>query len=154
MGWPEEYLNEKTIFRKSSQYPICYHKYNSLQIRTFGLFFKDLVGVASKMEENKITVYHASGRNMIDSYIDLTEKIKSEIVPYFVFGIQCGIILEALGNNLYILKDKLHDILGDIPFLIVFTSGEHIYIPNEIRRHVNLSYNLVMMGDTVERFLS
>ena len=154
MRWPEDYLNEKTIFRKSYQYPICYFKYNSLQIRTFGLFFKDFVGVANDIEEQKLTIYQASGRNMIESYIGLTKKLKSLIHPRFVFGIQCGIILEALGNNIYILKDKINKILGEVPYLIVFTAGEHIYIPNKTRRHVNLSFNLAFFGEKNEEILS
>jgi len=146
MGWPEDYLNERTIFRKSYQYPICYTKHDSLQIRTFGLFFNDYVGVANDLEENELIVHNASGNNLIGSYIELTKKMKDSIDPYFIFGIHCGIILEALGNHIYIVKDELNKIFEDVPFLVVYTAGEHIYIPNKIRRHVNLSYNLAFMG--------
>lgn len=152
IGWPEEYLNEKTIFKKSFQYPFCfYDEQGTLNVKTFGLFFGDYVGVASDLRSKDLFISTGSGLSLVNSVDECWHNLQQPTNLDFVFGVECGIHFEALGRHINTVRNKLNKYLKDgAPYLIINTAGENIYHPvKKIKRHVNLSFNLAVIKSDV-----
>ena len=143
MKWYEDYLDDRTIHRKTFQYPVGYQKNNHLCVRTPGIFFGGILGISNTVESDYFEVYTNSGRSLVNASSDALskfEKIRERVC--LGIGVDCGVRLEALGNHIYAVQKELLRFFGDTPFLVPFVAGEHTHISNEVTAYNNMSFNM------------
>ena len=138
MGWPKDYFNEN-IYRKVFFYPITQIKDGQELPCVAGLFLGNNIYTTYQIESDEISIKSYSGNKVIESVEN--DMRKHDLNPLkFLFVVECGIRLEAMGRRVFKVKDKIEEFTLGKPFLLVYPAGEGTYI-NKVLRYGNETYN-------------
>jgi len=124
INWSEDMLDER-LHRKTFFFPLGFeYPDNTLSPSAIGAILGEGFSFSYRTTSDELFVLTATGNsivNAIDRCID-----KDSI---FTFGVSCCANLVTLGDNIYLLQERIKKYLDS--FLIVFTLGEGVYIPYE-----------------------
>ena len=117
MKWPKYFLDER-IHRKTLFTPLGYIKKNRLFPIVIGAFWGHSILCARNIESDEVSLFFASGKSLIDAIDENTKKFKDKD-NLLAFIVSCIARLETLGCNVFIVREKLLDFFGDVPFLLM-----------------------------------
>lgn len=140
MKWPKAYFDEN-IYRKVFFYPLV-HVRDGVSIPSVaGLFLGQNIYSTYQIESDKLKVMSYSGKKLAEAINSDTKKAYKEN-PKFVFVIECGIRLEAMGRKIFSIRESILRNLGPVPFLLVYAAGEGAYSKHKLQ-YGNETYNRV-----------
>jgi len=143
LEWPEDFLNEKTMFFRMLYYPISVKRGNRQIPVVMPFILKDSIVTPCVVEKGKVSILTVSGINLLDALQKNIEYFDGTI-PEFGFFSTCGTILQTLGNKINLIRMKLLEYFKDKPFIMVFCAGEGTYSPTQGINYANMSYNTVI----------
>jgi hypothetical protein len=116
----DEKLHEKTFY-----FPLGYeYPDNTISPTAIGAILGDGFSFSFKADSNELYVLTATGKSILEGIESCFNK-----KAILNFGISCCANLVTLGDNIYTLHERLKNVLEN--FLVVFTLGEGVYIPQE-----------------------
>jgi hypothetical protein len=122
--WSEGMLDER-LHRKTFFFPLgCEYQDNTLAPAAIGAILGGGFSFSFKVNSDVLFVLTASGKSIIDGIESCIDKNAT-----VTFGISCCANFVTLGDDIYILQEKIKKYLNN--FLVVFTLGEGVYVPSE-----------------------
>ena len=106
----------------------------------------DAILVPCTVDEKKVSILTISGNDMIHA-IENNIISYEHVKPKFGLFSTCMTILETLGDNAYIIQDKLLEYFKDKPFLMFFSAGEGTHSPDKNITYANMSFNSTVFWD-------
>jgi len=120
----EDMFNEK-LHRKTFFFPLGFeYNDNTLSPVAIGAVLGGGFSFSFKTESNDLYVLSATGESIVNA---MNECIDTDAV--MAFGISCCANLVTLGDNIFLVQEKIKKHHQD--FLILFTMGEGVYLPSE-----------------------
>lgn len=141
IGWAEDYLDER-IHRKTLFVPLGYEKEGKLAAAVMAFFYGDDIVCTRDIPLGEVSVYHTSGRELVESVEENLEKFKDREHCLSLI-VSCTARLETLGAHVYDIWGKLKEFYGDTPFLHIFAGGEQAWAPDFGGGHHSESFNVV-----------
>ncbi|QQR92500.1 MAG: hypothetical protein IPJ89_05130 [Candidatus Iainarchaeum archaeon] len=140
MNWPKSYFDEN-IYRKVFFYPLV-HELNGQKISSVaGLFLGQNLYSTYQIESDKLSIMSYSGKKLYDTVSNDMQQIDVNQLD-FLFLVECGIRLEAMGRKIFAIREKIVNRLAGKPFLLVYPAGEGVY-SKKILKYGNETYNRV-----------
>jgi len=122
--WSESMLDER-LHRKTFFFPLgCEYPDKTLAPAAIGAILGGGFSFSFKVSSDDLFVLTASGKSIIQGIEKCIDKN-----ALLTFGISCCANLVTLGDDIYLLQEKIKKDLKN--FLVVFTLGEGVYIPSE-----------------------
>ena len=124
IGWPEGMFDEN-LHRRTLYYPLGAIDENGEYLRLVALVIGSNLVFSNRVKPIDLEIYTASGQGLIaaiDHAILAIDHKKENIILSFV--VSCTARLEALGREIYMEYEKLHQTFGDTPFVVIYASGE------------------------------
>ena len=145
LGWPEEYLDEQ-LFKRTFFYPIGFKKEGKWFAEIIGIIAENSIVVLHKIEDKNMAILSASGENLM-------EAVKKSLSMLNVRKPSIGIIstcegrLEALGPQIFIVREELLKYFGEAPFIALYCGGEAIKKPNCEVEYNNVTFSPLVMSE-------
>jgi hypothetical protein len=131
----ESSIDPEALITNLIQLPIGYYKNDKEVLRPLGIVLGDSISSMCKIEKDDIFVGYLSPDKLVDSTYDVLPSEK----PVFSFMISSSIRQAILAYRIFEIQKKLKKYFEEVPFLLVYTVGEGIYIPNEDFYYLNNS---------------
>jgi hypothetical protein len=145
ISWPKENFDER-IHRRTLYYPIRFKEGNKEYLRLIGLIVGSNLIFSNEVKEKEFEIYTVSGKEMIQVIDKNISKIQEAPVD-FAFVVSCTARLEALRNKVSIEKEKMKEWLKEIPFFIIYASGEDFIDAENNWVRLNESFNILTIGE-------
>ncbi|MEF8879310.1 MAG: FIST N-terminal domain-containing protein [Candidatus Thermoplasmatota archaeon] len=145
LGWPEGFLNEKTMEFIMPYYPISLNRNNKETPVVLPFILKDSIMIPCTIDKGTSYFFTMSGKNLIQAVERNLKNIKIS-KPKFGLSSACMTILDTLGNDSYIIKEKMQDYFGSNPYILFFVAGEGSSSPLRNLTYANMSFNTVVFG--------
>jgi hypothetical protein len=127
------------LFKKSFHYPLGYKKNGIWHSFVIGIIYGDNLIGGSQIENNELTLLSLSVGSIYQNIKNHLKEIKNKDLS-LLFGFACETFLETLGARIYHIHKEFEKI--NVPFLILFLSGENFYHPSYGSHHLYESLNL------------
>ena len=139
-GWPKEILDER-VHTKTIFYPLGILEDDGfINPCVIAAFIGDYLNIAFTATSNNLSLLTTSGRRLIDAVDETLSSAPMD--SSMIFSVSCGVRIEALGDEINITKEKIESRFNK-PFLVIYTSGEDVYIPQKGNpHHMQETFNL------------
>jgi len=144
MSWPYDFIDER-LYRKTFFTPFGFWKEDLLFPNVIGLILGKDINVGYKIEENELHLLSASGKSLINAVDENLQEFKDNENQLGII-IACAAQLEALGANIFTVREKLINFFDEVPFLLVYVGGEDTYSAKKGKRHINESFNVLTLS--------
>ena len=145
LDWPDNFLNEKTMHYRILYYPISLKRHGREVPIVMPAILKDYILTPCVIDKGEVKILTISGRDLIQA-IEENLHLSSFSQPDFGLFSTCSTILQTMGNEIYIIHEKLLDYFKEKPFLMFFCAGEGSYSPKTDYTYANMSYNNAIFG--------
>lgn len=146
VGISKDYLDGR-ILRTTFFYPLGFKSDDGyICPDTIGAIIKDSIAFNHSVANNEIELLTTSGKMLISAVDEAIKNLKIT-KPKVGFMISCLARLETLGVNIFKERDVLIDYFKNVPFLLIYASGENIKFPNKDAHHFNESFNIFVFSD-------
>ena len=109
------------------------------------MFFGDYIILPLRIENPKMTMLTASGKSLIGAVDEAMEGFSGK--PLMTIIVDCAVRQDALGDKIFIEKERLESYIGKTPYFLLFAAGECTYTPEQGCRHKNFSFNVGIIGE-------
>lgn len=116
-------------YRTSLYFPLTFDD-NKSYTSGIGGFFGDYVYLGHKIQGSKVRLLSITGDEIINMISNSFKDLETENFP-FVFMTSSAILVNALGGRAYMIKDKLDDYIGGIPYLMMCPMTEYAGTPTK-----------------------
>lgn len=121
-GIYEDIINEENIHRITVCLPIgCYHEDGTLHPYPIASFLGDYLLFGHNTVSDEIEFLRASGKSLMGAVDETINKLPAK--PKFMIVSSCAVRLETLGKEIYQVRTKIMDNIGD-NFLLLYGLGE------------------------------
>jgi len=144
MSWPYDFIDER-LYRKTFFTPFGFWKENLLFPNVIGLILGKDINVGYKIDGDELQLLSASGKSLIGAVDENLEEFKDKQNQLGII-IACAAQLEALGANIFTVREKLVNFFDEVPFLLVYVGGEDTYSTKKGKRHINESFNVLTLS--------
>jgi len=146
LNWPEGFLNDKTMTHTIIYYPISLHRHGREVPVVMPFILKDSIMVPCVIDSGGVSIMTVSGANLVQA---LEENLQSfySIQPEFGLCSICMTILDTLGYQTNIIRDKTLNYFKNKPFIMFFCAGEGTYSPIKKMTYANMSFNISVFGN-------
>lgn len=145
LGWPKEFLNDKTMAHTILYYPISLTKKGRSIPVIMPFMLKNSILMPCVLDKGPSSILTTSGRNLVDAMNENLEFF-SNIEPEFGVCASCMTILQTLGYKIDIVREELLEYFKEKPFLMFYCAGEGSYSPTENINYANMSFNTAVFG--------
>lgn len=131
LGITEDQFKNIDVFysRASNYFPITFEEDKNYTTGTAGFLGND-VALGYKARGKKARMLSITGKEIIDAIDLIFDDHASNKFP-FVFMSSSFIFLNTLGDNSYLLKEKLDCYLKEVPYLVIFPTAENAGTPDD-----------------------
>ncbi|MDG6219668.1 MAG: FIST N-terminal domain-containing protein [Candidatus Thermoplasmatota archaeon] len=145
LGWPEDFLSEKTMTNTILYYPISLRRKNREVPVVMPFILNDSIMCPCVIDHGESSILTLSGKDIIEA---ITKNLQTfnNIKPEFGFCSACVTILQTLGNNNYHIKEKLDEYFINKPYVLFFSAGEGTYTRSKDLIYANMSFNTAIFG--------
>lgn len=145
LDWPENFLNDKTMYKTILYYPISLKRHNREVPIVMPFILKNSIMIPCMIDKGASSILTMSGNNLVNA---MTENLNyfSRIKPEFGIGSFCITILETLGFNLNTIRNDMLHYFGDKPFIMFACAGEGTYSQTKKITYANMSFNTAVFG--------
>ncbi len=140
MDWPIGYLDER-MYRKTWHYPFCFTDKEGREVQeVLGLILGSSVLFSYMTESSKLQLASATGKTILNGVENSINNQKNK-KPNFGLVVSCALRLEALGNEIFRVKEELDKYFKSSPYLVIYAAGESSNT-SEGLTYGNLTFNL------------
>lgn len=141
---PVELLDDR-ILRITFFYPLGFRAPDGRACPdAIGCVLRDYLALNYSVESDEIEVFTASGETLIRAVHDAINSLSID-KPHLGFIVSCLARLEALGKNVFEVKDILENYFAGAPYLLLYTGGENTKFPGELPHHYNETFNILVV---------
>jgi len=126
-GWDFNTFQEFKWMYITAKNPFAYKKNNRVILRPPIMILGKYMGFLTDIESDNIFISNITAENMVNS-VEEVFKINN---PDFGFFTSCIARRDLLGVKVYHIQEKMKDYFNDKDFLLIYSSGEGIYKPDE-----------------------
>ena len=145
LNWPEEYFDEK-LFKRTFFYPLGYKKNGDWVPEIVGIILGNSINVLHRVENKEMCILSASGQNLMDAVGKSFSKNESDKTLMSIIS-TCDGRLEALGSEVYKVRDEIVKYLDDAPFIAIYCGGEGAKKPGEQIKYGNVTFNTFVLKE-------
>jgi hypothetical protein len=127
----EEQFGDLDLFyyKTSDYYPLGFDEIEGYSSGT-GAILGNNIMLGYKAKGKKGRLLTVSGKGIVKSVEELLGDAKEKNIP-FMLAFSSGIRLNILGNKCFLIKDILDKWVGDVPYLIAYTTNSNIGFPKK-----------------------
>jgi hypothetical protein len=141
LDWSLDLLNEKNFHRLNIFNPLgCIDEDNFIHPFVPGAFIGNNFITGCPIISEEVYVLDSSGIGLLSVVKEVFEKGENQ--NKINFFVSCASRLETLGSSTYTVRDSIQKFL-DGPFLLIYTTGEHFYVPNQKIKNLELTFNRI-----------
>jgi len=151
LDWPKDFLNDKTMTHTIIYYPISLKRHGREVPVVMPFILKDSIMTPCVIDDGEVSILTVSGDKIIEA-LDKNLQSFQNFTPAFGLCSTCMTILDTLGNQINIVRDKTSSFFKDTPFLMIFCAGEGTYSPRKEITYANMSFNISAFGKQRQLF--
>ena len=141
LGISEKQFENLDVFysRTSNYFPITFEEGKDYTTGTAGILGND-IALGYKGRGKKAKLLSITGKEILNAIDKIFDENHVSALP-FVFMSSSFIFLNTLGDNSYLIKDKLDDYLKNKPYLMIFPTAENAGTPEDHAKTRVYSFN-------------
>lgn len=145
LNWPENFLNEKTMYNIIPYYPISLKRHHREVPAVMAAILKDSIITPCKIEKDKVSILTVSGNNLLSA---VNENLATfiNIKPSFGLFSTCLTILQTLGYKTEMIREEIMNFFQESPFILFWCAGEGTYSPEKNITYANMSFNTAIFS--------
>ena len=148
LGWPNGFLNEKTLYNIIPYYPISLRRRERQVPVVMPGIIKDSIIIPCIIEKGEVSILTVSGKDLIAAVRNNMNHFRN-ISPKFGLISACLTILQTLGYKTNMVLSELQDYFKDAPFLLYWSGGEGTYSLADNITYANMSFNTAVFGEKI-----
>ncbi|MFE3846128.1 FIST N-terminal domain-containing protein [Thermoplasmatota archaeon] len=145
LGWPDDLLNDKTMYKTILYYPISLKRHGREVPVVMPFILKNSIMMPCIVDEGISSTLTMSGNSLLRA-MEKNLSYFGNIRPEFGVISSCTTILETLGLNMHSVRDSMLNYFKEKPFIMFVCAGEGSYSPTKNITYANMSFNTAVFG--------
>lgn len=139
LNWPEQYFDER-LFKRTFFYPLGYKEDDHWVPEIVGIIPGNSMNLLHSIKNKEMAILSASGKNLMGAVTNGLSELDPDNTLMSIIS-TCDGRLEALGGQVFKVRDEILNFFSDVPFIAVYCGGEGTKKPFEKPKYGNVTFN-------------